>query len=63
MLPKLRAAADAVATGVKSAHIIDGRVEHAVLLEIFTDRGVGTLIHSRHIVSPSGRNWGDENKN
>ena len=63
MLPKLRAAADAVATGVKSAHIIDGRVEHAVLLEIFTDQGVGTLIRSRHIVSPGARNRGDENKN
>jgi acetylglutamate kinase len=58
MLPKLRAAADAVATGVKSAHIIDGRVEHAVLLEIFTDQGVGTLIHSRHFVSSGARNRG-----
>lgn len=44
MLPKIRAALDAVHTGVCSAHIIDGRVEHAVLLEIFTDYGVGTLI-------------------
>jgi acetylglutamate kinase len=47
MLPKIRCALDAVQGGVRSAHIIDGRVEHAVLLEIFTDRGVGTLIHSR----------------
>jgi len=35
-----------VNSGVKSAHIIDGRVEHAVLLEVFTDQGVGTLIKS-----------------
>ncbi|MFQ5935059.1 MAG: acetylglutamate kinase [Acidiferrobacterales bacterium] len=46
MLPKIRCALDAVASGVRSAHIIDGRVEHAVLLEIFTDQGVGTLIKS-----------------
>jgi len=47
MLPKIRAALDAVNSGVKNAHIIDGRVEHAVLLEIFTDQGVGTLIDGR----------------
>ncbi len=45
MLPKIRSALDAVHAGVKSSHIIDGRVEHAVLLEILTDLGVGTLIH------------------
>jgi acetylglutamate kinase len=44
MLPKVRCALDAVTSGVKSAHIIDGRVPHAVLLEVFTDKGVGTLI-------------------
>ncbi|MFW2422419.1 MAG: acetylglutamate kinase [Porticoccaceae bacterium] len=44
MLPKIRCALDAVKGGVASAHIIDGRVEHAVMLEIFTDEGVGTLI-------------------
>lgn len=44
MLPKIECALDAVKSGVTSAHIIDGRVEHAVLLEIFTDEGVGTLI-------------------
>jgi len=44
MLPKIRAAMDAVQGGVNFAHIIDGRIEHAVLLEIFTDQGVGTLI-------------------
>jgi acetylglutamate kinase len=44
MLPKVRSALDAVDTGVRNAHIIDGRLEHAVLLEIFTDKGIGTLI-------------------
>jgi acetylglutamate kinase len=44
MLPKVNYALDAVASGVKTAHIIDGRVPHAVLLEVFTDEGVGTLI-------------------
>ncbi len=44
MLPKIDCALDAVKRGVNAAHIIDGRVPHAVLLEIFTDQGVGTLI-------------------
>ena len=44
MLPKIQCALDAVANGVHSSHIIDGRVEHAVMLEVFTDEGVGTLI-------------------
>ena len=44
MLPKIRCALDAVHAGVKTAQIIDGRVEHAVLLEVLTDEGVGTLI-------------------
>jgi acetylglutamate kinase len=44
MLPKIRCALDAVKSGVPFAHIIDGRVDHAVMLEIFTDEGVGTLI-------------------
>ncbi|RKZ90941.1 MAG: hypothetical protein DRR19_08590, partial [Candidatus Parabeggiatoa sp. nov. 1] len=44
MLPKVHCALEAVRGGVHTAHIIDGRVEHAVLLEIFTDEGVGTLI-------------------
>jgi acetylglutamate kinase len=47
MLPKINCALDAVHSGVRSAHIIDGRVQHAVLLEIFTDVGVGTLIDGR----------------
>ena len=47
MLPKIRSALDAVNAGVTTAHIIDGRVAHALLLEVFTDAGVGTLIKSR----------------
>ena len=46
MLPKIRCALSAVKSGVNAAHIIDGRVEHAVLVELFTDEGVGTLIRS-----------------
>ena len=45
MLPKIRSALNAVHGGVQTSHIIDGRVKHAVLLEILTDEGVGTLIH------------------
>jgi acetylglutamate kinase len=47
MLPKIRCAVDAVQAGVRTAHIIDGRVEHAVMLDLFTDEGVGTLIRRR----------------
>jgi acetylglutamate kinase len=47
MLPKIGCALDAVKSGVASAHIIDGRVPHAVLLEIFTDEGLGTLITNK----------------
>lgn len=47
MLPKIRCALDAVKSGVTSAHIIDGRVPHAALLEIFTDEGIGTLISDK----------------
>ena len=46
MLPKVDCAMQAVRGGVKSAHIIDGRVEHAVLLEVLTDTGIGTLIEN-----------------
>jgi acetylglutamate kinase len=45
MIPKVRCALDAVADGVDKVHIVDGRTSHALLLEIFTDRGVGTQIH------------------
>lgn len=47
MLPKIACALDAVKSGVASAHIVDGRVPHAVLLEIFTDAGMGTKITRR----------------
>ena len=47
MLPKIRCALDAIHNGVNSAHIIDGRVAHATLLEIFSDKGVGTLISNQ----------------
>ncbi len=47
MLPKIAAALDAARSGVKNVHVIDGRVEHALLLEILTDHGVGTMIRSK----------------
>ena len=47
MLPKIGSALDAARNGVKSVHIIDGRVEHCLLLEILTDHGVGTMIKSK----------------
>ncbi len=46
MLPKVQCALDAVSAGVGSAHIVDGRVPHAVLLEVLTNAGVGTLIRA-----------------
>ena len=47
MLPKISSALEAVKNGVNTCHIIDGRVEHALLLEVLTDEGVGTLIRRR----------------
>jgi acetylglutamate kinase len=44
MLPKLRSVADALEGGVSQAHILDGRVQHALLLEIFTSEGIGTMV-------------------
>ena len=70
MIPKLRACADAVDGGVGSAHIIDGRVPHALLIEMLTDEGIGTMItreselddrpaHHRRPgpTAPSPRSW------
>jgi len=54
MLPKVRCCLDAVEGGVHGAHIIDGRVDHALLLEVFTDAGVGTLIRRDGERSPEG---------
>ena len=47
MLPKAQCALEAIRGGVISAHIIDGRIPHAALLEIFSDEGIGTLINNR----------------
>ncbi|HTQ76495.1 MAG TPA: acetylglutamate kinase [Burkholderiales bacterium] len=47
MLPKIGSVLDAARNGVKSCHIIDGRVPHALLLEVLTDQGVGTLIRNK----------------
>jgi acetylglutamate kinase len=44
MIPKVDACLTAVANGVKRAHILDGRLPHALLIEIFTDQGLGTMI-------------------
>lgn len=46
MIPKLRACLEAIESGVSRAHIIDGRIEHSMLLEVFTDTGVGTMIYA-----------------
>lgn len=55
MLPKVRAALDAVNAGVNSVHIIDGRVTHALLLEVLTDHGVGTLIRAQRRTTSRSR--------
>ena len=44
MIPKLKCCIKSIENGVKRAHIIDGRISHALLLEIFTDKGIGTMI-------------------
>ena len=44
MLPKIQACLDAINNNVKMAHIVDGRIQHSVLLEIFTNEGIGTLV-------------------
>lgn len=62
MLPKVECALNAVKGGVNSAHIIDGRVEHAVLLEIFTDEGVGTLITKAGLTPGRSRKTGATRK-
>ena len=49
MLPKIHCALDAVNSGVNSAQIIDGRIPHAVLLEVFTDKGIGTQITNKYL--------------
>jgi acetylglutamate kinase len=54
MLPKIGSALDAVKNGVKSSHVIDGRVEHALLLEVLTNEGVGTMISADDAERPAG---------
>ena len=44
MIPKMKCAADAVSAGVRKVHIVNGRIQHAMLLELFTDSGVGTEV-------------------
>jgi acetylglutamate kinase len=44
MIPKLRSCIDAIRGGVERVHILDGRIQHSLLLEIFTPEGVGTMI-------------------
>ena len=56
MLPKIQCALSAVGNGVNTAQIIDGRVPHALLLELLTDEGVGTLITGEHVETVSGCN-------
>ncbi len=64
MLPKISCALEAVAGGVAGAHIIDGRLMHAVLLEIFTDRGIGTIITAdNQPVTQNQKNKPDTGKN
>jgi acetylglutamate kinase len=46
MIPKMQACLTAVEGGVARAHVIDGRLEHSVLLEIFTDSGIGTMVYA-----------------
>ena len=46
MKPKTECCIRALAQGIKAAHIIDGRIEHALLLEIFTNAGIGTMINA-----------------
>ena len=56
MLPKIQCALSAVGNGVNTAQIIDGRVSHALLLELLTDQGVGTLITGEHVETVTGCN-------
>ena len=53
MIPKMQACLTAVEAGVKRAHIIDGRLQHAMLLEVFTDTGIGTMVYSDELEEPT----------
>ena len=54
MIPKTEACIAAIDRGAKAAHLLDGRVPHALLLEIFTDSGIGTMVVGEHTSGPSG---------
>ncbi|HEY5251669.1 MAG TPA: acetylglutamate kinase [Acidimicrobiales bacterium] len=60
MVPKVEACARAVRAGVSRAHILDGRVPHALLLEIFTDEGVGTMVSTDVSLSPEPTTTGED---
>ena len=45
MIPKIDCCVEAVRSGVNRAHIIDGRIEHSILLELFSDEGIGTMFY------------------
>jgi acetylglutamate kinase len=53
MIPKLRSAARALGAGVSRVHLLDGRVEHALVLELFTPEGVGTMVTAGDGVAPA----------
>ena len=55
MIPKVQACVDAVEAGVGSAHMVDGRIPHVVLLELFTDLGIGTMVLPDGGVAADGR--------
>jgi acetylglutamate kinase len=51
MIPKLSGIVAALRGGVRRAHVLDGRREHALLLELFTDSGIGTMVASQEVVT------------
>ena len=52
MIPKVESCVHAVRNGVKRAHILDGRIPHVLLLELFTDSGIGTMVESKKFTTP-----------
>jgi len=54
MIPKVDACLDSLKSGVRKTHIIDGRLPHSLLLEIYTDRGVGTEIREGEVAATNG---------
>jgi acetylglutamate kinase len=59
MIPKVRACTLAVRAGVTEAHILDGRAPHALLLEVFTDEGIGTMVTEHGTAGPETAPHGD----